>query len=799
MPLQHTTGGTRPGPAPPERDFEISGMTCAACAATVQRRLRKVPGVEAADVNFATRRARVLADAGAAPDERLIAAVRDAGYDVVEPPAAEEGALAGALSAETAAAAREQSRYRELRAKALFALPAAVLAMVLSMPRMHAAGAVGRADLFQRLVAPVDHLLGAAFPALYRLPERGVDLFLFALTLAVMAWPGAGFFRGAARGLRHGVLNMDTLIALGSGSAFLFSAVATFAPGVFTRAGLGADVYYEAVVWILALVLLGRVLEARAVGKASAAIRRLLAMGARTARVRRDGREVEIPAAEIRVGDLVVVRPGEKVATDGRLVEGRSPVDESMLTGEPVPVVKSPGDEVVGATLNSSGTFTFRATRVGSDTVLAQIVRAVERAQRDKAPIQRLADRIAAIFVPAVLAVATVALVAWWLLGPPPQAVFALVAFVTVLIIACPCALGLATPTAIMVGSGKGAEHGILLRGGEALETARRVTTVVFDKTGTLTRGRPEVTEVVAAAGADPATVLRLAAAAERRSEHPLAAAVLAAAEAAGVAAPGEAAPEAFTAVAGRGVAMRRDGRDLLVGSAAWLGERGVETAELAARADDLAAAGRTAVWVAAGGELVGLLAVADPLKERSPAAVARLRRMGLEVVLLTGDRLEAARTVAAQAGIERVIAEVLPAGKAAEVRRLQQAGAVVAMVGDGVNDAPALAQADLGVALDTGADVAIEAADLTVMGGDPGRVADAIELSRATVRTIHQNLVGAFLYNVVGIPIAAGVLYPVAGILLSPVFASLAMALSSVTVVTNSLRLRRWRPATRP
>jgi P-type Cu+ transporter len=851
-----------------EATLAIEGMHCAGCATAIERRLGKLAGVERAEVNFATHKAHVLYDPARAGEAALAAAVRDAGYGVVEeapeaPPAGgEEPARAAPLPAggslEATAAARERRRYRQLLARLAFALPAAVVAMLSSMPLMHGGGVLGRADLFLRLLAPVDRVLMAALPWLYELAHQGLSVFLFVLTAAVIAWPGASFFAGAWRGARHGVANMDTLIALGSGSAFLFSAVATFAPGVFTRAGLGADVYYEAVVWILALVLLGRVLEARAMGRASAAIGRLLELGARTARVQRGGTEREVPVAEIVPGDRVVVRPGEKVPTDGVVVEGRSPVDQSMLTGEPVPVVKEPGGEVIGATLNTSGSFVFRATRVGRDTVLAQIVAAVERAQQRKAPIQRLADRVSAVFVPAVLAIAALAAAAWWLFGPAPQAVYALVAFVTVLIIACPCALGLATPTAIMVGTGKGAEHGILVRGGEALETARRVTTVVFDKTGTLTLGRPLVTDVVPAAGVEARELLRLAAAVERRSEHPLAAAVVRAAEEAGVT-EGLPEPRGLEAMPGRGVSAwvangsargadarkepaavgaaveasaagreepgvaaaaarvpaasaesreadvaeaartvggaKADERRVLVGSAAFLDGHGVDVAALVPDADRLAAEGRTGVWVAADGRLLGLLAVADPLKERSAAAVERLRSMGLEIVMLSGDRRPTAEAIAAQAGIGRVVAEVLPEEKAAEVARLQRAGEVVAMVGDGVNDAPALAQADLGIAIDTGTDVAIEAAGLTILGADLGRVADAIDLSRSTVRTIRQNLFGAFVYNSLGIPIAAGALYPLFGILLSPVFASFAMAMSSVTVVASSLRLKRWRP----
>ena len=630
--------------------------------------------------------------------------------------------------------------------------------------------------------------------------STGVDptllkLALCALSLAVMAWPGAQFYAGAWRSLRHRAANMNTLIAVGTGAAFLYSALATFAPHLFARGGLPADVYYEAVVWIVALVLLGKVLEARAMGRASTAIRALLDLAPPTALVVRDGEPVRVPAAELRPGDRVLVRPGEKVPTDGEVEEGASSVDESMLTGEPMPVAKGVGDEVIGGTLNGTGSFTFRASRVGRDTVLAQIVRLVEGAQRSKAPIQRLADRIAAVFVPAVIGIALVAALAWAVWGPAPKPLYALVAFVTVLIIACPCALGLATPTAILVGTGKGAEHGVLIRSGEALEVAHRLTTVLLDKTGTVTAGRPEVVEVVPAAGFPRQRLLRLGAAVEQRSEHPLAAAVVRAAGGPEGGA-GAAAVDGFRSTPGAGVAARVDGVEVLAGSAVWLGRNGVDTAALAADAERLADAGRTVVWVAVDGAAAGLLAIVDPVKAGAAEAVRRLRRMGLEVVLLSGDRRAAAEAIGREVGIDRVLAEVLPDGKAAEVRRLQGEGRVVAMVGDGVNDAPALAQADLGIALGTGTDVAIEAAGITLIGDDLRGAARAIELSRATVRVIRQNLFGAFVYNLIGIPVAAGVLYPFFGILLSPVFASLAMALSSVTVVTNSLRLKGWRPA---
>ena len=801
----------------PERDprpeagqsitLPVDGMSCAGCSAAVRSRLEELSGVIGANVNLATSKATVEYDPERVAPPELVAAIQSAGY--VVPKGALEAAVAEAAGEAASAPAalsdpgesREERRYRSTLLRFWFSITSAVLVMVLSMPLMDGHGALAKADPMMAVLRPLAHGIEALVPALATIDPTALEIGLFALTLAVMVVGGGTFYAGAWRSLRHGAANMNTLIALGTGAAFLFSATATFAPGLFRSAGLPADVYYEAVAWILALVLLGKVFEAKAMGRTSSAIRRLLEMGARTARVLRDGVEVEVPVEEIRVGDLMAVRPGEKIPVDGRVVDGASAVDEAMLTGEPLPVDKGPGDDVVGATINTTGAFRMEATRVGRDTVLAQIVRLVEEAQGSRAPIQRLADRISAVFVPAVVAVAALTFAAWLAWGPAPALLYAMVAAVTVLIIACPCALGLATPTAIMVGTGKGAENGILIKGGEALEIAGKLTTVVFDKTGTVTLGQPTVGEILRSESSEPSDgdgavedwkVLRWAAAVEQRSEHPLAGAVLAAAEERGVLVPPV---EGFDSAPGRGVRGTVDGREVLVGKEEWLTEHGVETAPLSARAATAAAAGRTTIWVAAAGRPVGLLTVTDPPKPGAASALARLREMGLELVMLSGDRPEAVRAMAASLGIERVIGGVLPGEKSAEIRRLQEAGEVVGMVGDGVNDAPALAQADLGIALGTGTDVAIEASDVTLVGDRLDGVAEAIALSRATLRTIRQNFVGAFVYNTLGIPIAAGVLYPAFGLLLSPVIASFAMAMSSVTVVTNSLRLRKWTP----
>ncbi len=859
------TPGAAPARAERQRvTFPVVGMSCAACASRIQRQLEATPGVRDAAVNFGTTKATVELDGAAAGD--LIEAVREAGYDVgsdaltvsiadlrsapdasrlertvravrgvigaVANPAAESvrvkyvpgfldprdlevavaaaGFVLAAPVSEADPVERErlvrEREVRDLTRKLALAATVAVVAMVTSMPLMGGA-ALRSADLLARVLMPLDGVLRRGLPWLYAVDPQVLKVGLFLVTLPVMAWAGRGFYVSAWRGFQHRSADMNTLIGVGTAAAMLYSTAATFAPGLFTAAGLPADVYYEAVSSIIALILLGRLLESRARGRTSEAMRRLLGLAPRTARVLREGGEAEVAVGEVVVGDIVLVRPGEKIPVDGVVRGGRTAVDESMLTGEPVPVAKVPGDLVVGATLNSTGSITVEATRVGRDTALAQIVRMVEEAQGSRAPVQRLADRVAGVFVPVVIAVAIAAFVVWFDVGPRPAFIFATVVLVSVLIIACPCAMGLATPTAIMVGTGRGAERGVLVKGGSALEAAASVDVVILDKTGTVTEGRPTVTDLVVApdvrgrldfgSPSDPeAAVLQLAAAVENLSEHPLAAAVVRAARERGLEV-----PEAtgFRAREGRG-ATAKVGRQLVaVGSATFLIEQGVDVGPFTDAVDSLAARARTPVLVAVDGAPAGLLGLADPIKPSAIAAVRALESMGLEILLVTGDIRKVAIAVAGEVGIDDVESGMLPAGKVAVIKGLQASGKRVAMVGDGINDAPALAAADVGLAIGTGTDVAVEAADITLMSGDLRAAVTALELSRATLRTIRQNLFWAFAYNVVGIPIAAGLLYPVAGVLLSPVFASAAMAFSSVFVVTNSLRLSRFTPTFAP
>jgi Cu+-exporting ATPase len=734
----------------------VRGMHCAACVGKVEGALTRVPGVETASVNLATERATVAFDPARADVGALQAAVAAAGYELAAAPVPPGS---GAEDRERVAREREQ---RQLGGKFIVGAVLAVPVLIGGMP-----------DIFPWAPAwlrnPWLHLL---------------------LATPVQFWVGASFHAGFLRDLRYRSASMSTLVSLGTNAAYAFSVAVTLWPHIFHAAG--AMTYYETAAVVITLVVLGRWLEARARGRTSEAIRRLVGLAPRTARVLRDGREVDVPTAEVEVGDLIRIRPGERLPVDGAVVEGASTVDESMLTGESVPVEKAPGAAVAAGTVNRTGSFVFRATRVGSETTLARIVKLVEEAQGSRAPIQRLADRVAAVFVPAVLAIAALTFVGWWLLGPEPTLVYALTNAVAVLVIACPCAMGLATPTAIMVATGRGAEHGVLIRSAAALERLNDVATIVFDKTGTLTVGRPVVTDVIVAEpGTTEPEVLALAAAAEQGSEHPIGEAIAARAKELGLALP---ALGAFVTVPGQGVdALANEGR-VLIGNRALMEARGVEIDALEPRAAALAAAGKTVVYVAFAGQALGLVAVADVLKPDAADAVAALRRRGFEVVMLTGDHRVTALAIARQAGIDRILAEVQPDAKAREVAMLQAAGRVVAMVGDGINDAPALAQADVGVAMGSGTDVAIEAADVTLMRGDLTGVVIAVELSRRTIRIVKQNLVWAFGYNVVLIPVAAGLLYPLGGVLLSPILAGAAMAFSSVSVVTNSLRLKRWR-----
>ncbi len=838
----------------------VEGMTCGACATTVQKRLAKAPGVRDAAVNFATGKATVDIDAAQRRVADLVKAVRDAGYDCAKATVTfgveelhyatgldqlerELLSLDGVLSAvanqaseqvrveyvpglvgprELEAAVRQsgfataqpiaaedpvererlrrRAEVRSLLGKFGLAAFVALLTMAGSMPLMVRAGAKEH-DLVTRLLGPLSDVMRGLLPALYELAGRNPELIKFAmlvLTLPVLLWSGRQFFVGAWSGLKHRSADMNTLIAVGTGAAFAYSVIATLLPAVFRSAQLAADVYYEAVNAIIALILLGRLLEAWAKGQTSEAIRRLLALRPKIAHVRRGGTDIDVPIGEVELGETVVVHAAEHIPVDGVVLEGESSVNEAMLTGEPMPVDKGTGSEVVGGTVNTTGSLTVKATAVGKDTALAQIVRLVEDAQGSKAPAQRLADKVAGVFVPIAIAMALVSFIVWFVVGPDPRLVFSTVALVTVLIIACPCALGLATPTAIMVGTGRGAEHGVLIRGGEALEGVHAIDTVVFDKTGTITQGKPAVTHVLGAKRTDgstvsPAEVLRLAAAVETLSEHPLAQAIVTSAKSKGLDLP---AVERFVAMEGRGARGIVGTFVVEVISARHAGERNLSLGSLTRYAERHILAGRSPVVVVVNDSVQGLLSISDELKPSAKPAIKRLKEMGLELFLLSGDSKIAAGLIGKDVGIDRVIAEVSPGDKVDEIKRLQDDGRTVAMVGDGLNDAPALAQADVGFAIGTGTDVAVEASDITLLRGDLTSVVTAIELSRSTMRIVRTNLMLAFGYNVVAIPLAAGVLYPAFGILLSPIIASAAMALSSLSVVTNSLRLRRFVPS---
>ena len=760
--------------APPiegERTIRIpvSGMTCAACQARVQRTLQREPGVVEAGVNLMMHDATVRYFPEATSPGRLVEAIRSTGYGAELPPAEEPSAFDEQRARDEA----QEAEFAELRRKAIVSGSIGVVAMIAPMALMHV------------------------------VPTRALNLVLLVLTVAVMGWAGRHFYTRAWSAFRHHSADMNTLIAVGTGAAFVYSLVATLAPAFFVCHGVAPDVYYEAVIIIIALILTGNAFEARAKRATSAALRALAGLQPPNARVVRGegaaAREVDVAVADVRRGDVIVVRPGERVPTDGDVVSGESAVDESMLTGESAPVPKQAGARVIGGTINRTGALRYRATTLGADSVLAQIVRLMRDAQGSRAPIQNLADRISGVFVPVVVSIAIATFVVWFvagdLAGATAPAVHAFAAAVAVLIIACPCAMGLAVPTAVMVATGRGAEAGVLIKGGEALQRAGAIDTVVLDKTGTVTEGRPTVTDVVVASGAPYAddALLALAAGLEGSSEHPLADAIVRHARDRGLTI---ATAERFQSVTGRGAMARVDGHDVLAGNETLLAEHAIDAAPLRDAAARLSEDAKTPVYVAIDGTLAGLLAVADPIKPTSREAIAALRRRGIDVVMLTGDTVRTADAVAREAGIARVVAGVLPEGKVDEIRRLQESGRVVAMVGDGVNDSAAIARADVGIAIGTGTDIAAEAADVVLMRGDLRSVTQAIALSRRTMRTMKQNLFWAFVYNVVGIPIAAGVLYPAFGLLLSPVIASAAMAFSSVSVVTNSLRLRRARLA---
>ena len=745
--------------------FSIRGITCASCVTKIEKALGETPGVLSASVNVGTEEAEVEYLPSVADLAAVKAAVGSAGYQVVEAPAP-----AGPDALDREAKARELE-YRSLMRKWWFGAVIGVFTMILSYPWIFP----GLRDWFPR-----------GSPQLwYVWAGMGVASF------AVLLYSGSQFFTGAWDALRHRSANMHTLIALGTGVAWVYSTIALLFPQIFPASEF-TEVYYDVTVVVTALVVLGLAMELRAKGRTSEAIRKLIGLQAKTARVVRDGKEVDIPVEEVLVGDTVVVRPGEKVPVDGEISEGSSAVDESMVTGESLPVEKKVGDEVIGATINKTGAFRFRATKVGKDTALASIIRMVQDAQGSKVPVQRIVDVVSGYFTPSVAILAILGFMTWYTVGPEPRIVFALIVAVTTLIIACPCALGMATPMSLTTGIGLGALNGILIRGGEALQTAQKLQTIILDKTGTITHGKPVLTDVVVGGGIDEGTLLRLAGGVEKSSEHPLAAAIVEGAQGRGLTLPDA---ESFNAIPGHGIEARIEGRMLLLGNLKLMRDRKIPLDGLEGKAAQLADDGKTPMYVALDGKAAGLVAVADTVKEDSKEAIRALKQMELEVVMITGDNERTAKAIARQVGIERVLAEVLPQDKAFNVQKLQLEGKQVAMVGDGINDAPALAQADVGFAIGTGTDVAIAASDITLIKGSLRGVVLAIQISRATMRNVYQNLMGAFIYNVLGLPVALGVLYPFFGILLSPLLAALAMSFSSVTVITNANRLKRWKP----
>jgi len=760
--IKHTISQIGYGVATKKPIFPVSGMTCASCVARVEEALSGVPGVVSANVNLASEKATVeyteeteLAD--------LRRAVREAGYEL--------GLEAATLEDVTTAAQRE---LRSVRNRFIFAA-----------------------------------ILAASIMALMWAPSfGGKPYLLWALATPVQFWAGWRFYRGAWGALRHKTADMNTLVAVGTSAAYFYSMIAVLFPGLFATAGVELGLYFDTSAMIITLILLGRFLETRARGQTSEAIKKLIGLNPKTALVVRDGEEREISIEDVQVGDLILVRPGERVPVDGIIRQGYSSIDESMITGESIPLEKKAGDEVIGASINKTGSFKFEATRVGKDTTLAQIIRLVDEAQGSKAPIQRLADVIASYFVPIVIGIAIITFIVWYLTGPAPALTYAILNFVAVLIIACPCAMGLATPTAIIVGTGKGAEHGVLIRSAETLERSHQISAVLLDKTGTLTQGEPKVTDIIALPSSSPEEVLRLAAAAEHSSEHPLGEAIVRAASERKLQV---STVSDFSAIPGHGVEASVAGKKLLLGNLRLIKDRGLSLNGLEEEAERLWAKGKTVMFLGIDSQLTGIIALADTLKPNAKAAVDALHSMNIKVMMLSGDNRRTAEAIAQEVGIDRALAEVLPEHKAQEVKKLQDEGKVVAMVGDGINDAPALAQADVGIAIGTGTDVAMETGDITLISGDLGGIVTAISLSKRTMRTIKQNLFWAFAYNAALIPVAAGVLYLAFGntgvpsglhfILgdygfLNPILAAAAMAASSITVVSNSLRLKRFKPA---
>ena len=746
---------------PQKTTVSIGGMTCAACVRRVESALESLPGVQSAVVNLATGRATVNHLPEWAGIENLGSVVTDSGYDFL-----------GSWT-EEGADPIEEARDKEIRDLKIRFLVGAVLSVLIFGGSMQ-----------------------GWFPFLRGIPRQLMLIILFLLTTPVVLWVGSRFFSGAFKAAMQKTTDMNTLVAVGALSAYLYSSLATFVPGFFTEAGVAPHVYFDGAAMIVTLILLGRLLEAKAKGRTSMAIKRLMELKPRTAHIIRDGKELVVPVESVLVGDTVLVRPGEKIPTDGVIIAGSSAVDESMLTGESIPVDKEKDSEVFGATMNKSGSFTFKATRVGAQTALAQIIRLVEDAQTSKAPIQRLADKVAAVFVPVVFGIAIITFVIWNFFVPEPVFSRALLNFVSVLIIACPCAMGLATPTAVMVGTGLGAENGILIKGGESLERAYKLNTIVFDKTGTLTIGEPEVTDVFTTEGGDLEHVLKVAVSIEALSEHPLAKAIVERGNRQDIY------PDQvidFKALSGLGASARLDGRNCVLGNRRLMNSENIILAGLEQDIDKFSEDGKTVVFISEEGRVIGLIAISDVPRSSAKETVSVLKSMGLHTVMLTGDNHNAARTIGNALGIDQVLAEVLPGDKAEEIRRLQSLGRVVAMVGDGINDAPALAAADIGIAIGAGTDVAVEASDITLVNDDLKSVPAAISLSFKTMRVIRQNLFWAFFYNSLGIPIAAGILYPFFHILLNPVFAAAAMAMSSVSVVGNSLRLGRSKVITFP
>jgi len=748
-----------------EITIPVGGMTCASCSAAVERAIKKLPGIQVSSVNLATERAVVKYDPAAVRLSEIKGAIKKAGYE----PLAMEAVSAARIDEHAAAKEREiKSMWRKFIVSAAFSVPLLYIAM--------------------------GHMIGWPLPKVLHPMERPLFFALVQIALVIPSIiAGRRFYVVGAKALLHRAPNMDSLIAMGTSAAIIYSLFSVFRIAGGELAAV-EELYFETAGIIITLILLGKTLEAVSKGRTSASIKKLMGLKPKTATVLQEGREIELPIDEVEPGDMILVRPGERVPVDGRVASGASAVDESMLTGESIPVDKGPGDQITGGTINKNGALTFVAERVGADTALARIIKLVEDAQGSKAPIARMADVISGIFVPVVFGIAIVAAAAWLIAGHTAGA--ALTIFVAVLTIACPCALGLATPTAIMVGTGKGAELGILIKSGEALETAGKLNVVVFDKTGTITEGRPVLTDLLPAPGVEEKGLLGMAAAAEKASEHPLGEAIVAAAAARDLRLPRV---DSFQALPGRGIEALIEtstgSGDFLLGNARLMAEKGVDTSALVQRAQLLASEGKTPMYAAYEGKPVGLIAVADVVKQGSAPAIARLHEMGIRTVMITGDSRPTAEAIARQVGIDRVLAEVLPGDKAAEVARLQTGGKLVAMVGDGINDAPALAKADVGIAIGSGTDVAMESADIVLMRGELDGVASALELSRRVMKNIKQNLFWAFGYNVLGIPVAAGLLYAFGGPLLSPVIAAAAMSMSSVSVLTNALRLRHFEP----